>query len=54
MNREFYNSEDDVKFTSQWVTELYQMEQMCDNGESFCNDPPATNKLQIKVRKLHK
>ena len=28
------------------------MEQVCDNSESFCDDPPATNKLQIKVRQL--
>ena len=53
MNREFYNSEEDVHFTEQWLSELIEMEQVCDNSESFCDDPPATNKLQIKVRQLH-
>ena len=52
MNREFYNSEEDVHFTEQWLSELIEMEQVCDNSGSFCDDPPATNKLQIKVRQL--
>merc|ERR1712141_3726 len=46
-NREF-SLENDVEFTPQQETALHEIEEFCSNGNN-CDDPPATNKLQVKV-----
>ena len=37
----------DVMFTHDQETAFVELEKMCDSGN--CDDPPATNKLQLKV-----
>ena len=38
----------DVKFTHDEEIAFVELEKMCDSGN--CDEPPATNKLQLKVK----
>merc|ERR1719242_337872 len=44
---DFENEPTDVMFTHEEETAFVELEKMCDSGN--CDEPPATNKLQLKV-----
>ena len=39
--------ENDVEFTPEQETAMHEIEEFCSGNN--CDDPPATNKLQVKV-----
>ena len=47
-NRGSDNGEDDFEYTPEWLQAFEELETFCDSGS--CDNPPATNNLQIKVK----
>ena len=41
---------DDRMTFPQWKNEFWEMKQNCENG--YCDEPPATNRLQIRVGRI--
>ena len=48
----FGNKDNDFEYTPEWLSAFEELESMCDSGS--CDNPPATNKLQIKVKYFFK
>ena len=44
----FGNADHDFEYTQEWLYAFEELETVCDSGS--CDNPPATNKLQIKVK----